>query len=192
MKHLGPVAFDMPADFIERARGRSKMQLASLYGVSHGVISRWRKEAGIFIYKRAPWLACDDEYLKTNYTRLPIPEIAANLNRSEGSVKRRAVYLQLSTGRPRGWNFNTSERAFSSNSRRLVDMRSTNLADLAADHIRTHDRTPVYRCDRNGRANPKANFWKYGYGSVVLTEAELFAKAERKGWSSDSWKMLAA
>src|SRR3546814_15613037 len=62
---------------------------------------------------------------------------------------------------------------------------------MAADYIRSHDRTPVYRCDREGKPNPKAKFWKSGYGSLVLTEDALIAKAERQGWKSDAWQAIA-
>lgn len=192
VKHPGPFGFAMPDDFIDRARGRSERQLADLYGVCRNVITRWRREAGETINRRPPWIRSDDEYLRANYSRLSIPELAAKLNRSEGSVKRRAVTLGITTGRPRGWNLNTAERTFNSSARRLVDMRPSSQADMAADYIRSHDRTPVYRCTKEGTPNPKASYWKYGHGSVVLTEAELIAKAERKGWSADGWKRLVA
>src|SRR3546814_3837843 len=94
------------------------------------------------------------------YSGSSLNDIAAVLGRSVSSVKSKAVSLGLrrSTGQ------------FAPDRAPQIRGRVQGQADMAADYIRSHDRTPVYRCDREGKPNPKAKFWKYGYGSLVRSE----------------------
>lgn len=59
---------------------------------------------------------------------------------------------------------------------------------LAAEHLRKW--CPVYRCDDNGRPNPKGGFWRFG--NTILTPEEVKQRAIRKGWSPDEWRLIAA
>lgn len=157
-------------------------QTAALYGVSVATAHKWRKKVG---YKtplpEGHWTDTDIHRLRTMYSGSSLNDIAAVLGRSVSSVKSKAVSLGLrrSTGQ------------FAPDRAPQIRGRVQGQADMAADYIRSHDRTPVYRCDREGKPNPKAKFWKYGYGSLVLTEDALIAKAERKGWKSDAWQEIA-
>lgn len=157
-------------------------QAARRYGVSVPAVARWRKKLG---YKSPPqeghWTDADIHRLRTMFSSHSYTDIAAVLGRTVSSVKSKAISLGLrkSTGH------------FAPDRAPQIRGRVQGQADMAADFIRSHDRTPVYRCDRDGNPNPKAKFWKYGYGSLVLTEDALLAKAERKGWRADSWREIA-
>ena len=157
-------------------------QTAARYGVSVATAHKWRKKAGY----RTPlpeghWTDADIHRLRTMYSGSSLNDIAAVLGRSVSSIKSKAQSLGLrrATGH------------FAPDRAPQIRGRVQGQADMAADFIRSHDRTPVYRCDREGKPNPKAKFWKYGYGSLVLTEDALIAKAERKGWQADSWREIA-
>lgn len=156
-------------------------QTAARFGVSVATAHAWRKKAG---YRTPPpeghWTDHDVHRLRTMYSGSSLNDIAAVLGRSISSIKSKAQSLGLrrATGQ------------FAPDRAPQIRGRVQGQADMAADFIRSHDRTAIYRCDREGKPNPKAKFWKYGYGSLVLTEDALIAKAERKGWRADSWQEI--
>lgn len=180
----------VPSDFVEYGRRRSLRECAAHYRVSQETVQRWRKVLSIEVGRRTLWSADEDAYLRAHYGRSRTADIAAELNRSMQATQNRAKHIGLK--RPKLINRPVANGRAMMERTPQVYGRVQGTADLAASHVRAHDRTPVYRCDATGKANPKGNFWKYGYGSLVLTETELLTKAERKGWSADSWKRLAA
>lgn len=179
-----PHAIPLPADFGDTAARMSVRKLCAHYGVCKMVVMRWRKEIGTAPDARVTWSQQDREYVRAHYATGSLEDMAAKLGRSVHAIAGMANQLGVRRQRNAGW-FNRDRKP-------NVSGRVQSFADMAAAFIRAHDRTAIYRCDSDGQANPKGGHWKYGHGSLVLTEAELFAKAERKGWQRDEWKKLAA
>lgn len=127
------------------------------------------------------WTPAEDALLRTRHGDWKIEDIARHLNRTLASVSSRATKLKLASGRRFG---RVGPVAGSS--------RCLSHSDKAAEYLRRHDRTQVFRCTSAGRPDPRGNHYRYGFGHVVLTDEELVAKAERKGWLPDAWRELAA
>ena len=178
----------MPEGFVEAAPTTSIRQLSKIFGASVEVCTRWRKELGLTSNHYQLW-TLDEGFLRANYGKMPVADIAAHLNRTIASVKTRAKKLGLQGRNKPAFQ---PQYGFMRDRKPNVSGRVQSSADMAAAFIRAHDRTAIYRTDPEGQPNPKGDHWKYGYGSLVLTEGELLAKAERKGWSADEWKKLAA
>jgi hypothetical protein len=70
---------------------------------------------------------------------------------------------------------------------RFEGQRPKGTADMAAQHLRRD--APVFRCKADGSADPKGKCWRYG--NTVLSEQEMIAKAERKGWDGQAWRNIA-
>lgn len=176
----------IPADFAEYSRDKSWRELCPHFGISRSTLTIWRRETAIAQGRRVAWSDDDDACLKQSYGVVTAGDLAARLGRSINAVKSRArvLGLQRPTFRP--------QFGFTRDRKPNVSGRVQSYADMAAAFIRAHDRTAVYRTTQEGAPDPKGGHWKYGFGSLVLTEAELIAKAERKGWSADEWKQLAA
>lgn len=182
----GGAKIPIPDDFATYAIDKGWRDLAARYKVSRSTITIWRREVAIQQGRRVAWNDDDDAYIRAHYRSASLASMAEHLGRSPAAVKSRArlIGLQLNRKPPQLWRMADRQPS--------VAGRVKGRADMAADHIRAHDRTPVYRCNPDGQPNPKGSHWKYGHGSLVLTEAELFAKAERKGWSAGEWQRLAA
>ncbi|PQM29417.1 hypothetical protein CVO77_00315 [Sphingopyxis lindanitolerans] len=158
-------------------------QATEIYGVSRGTLGKWRQEVG---YKGtpgalAPWTDIEDQQLRANFNTLTYDQLAALIGRSACAIRSRAVAMGM---RKASTQFQPDRRA------KFEGQRAKGYADLAAEYVRCHDRVAIFRCDADGTPNPKGQCWRYGH--AVLTEGELFAKAERKGWRADAWKELAA
>ena len=177
-----PIPIPVPADFDPSIPLRTA---AARYGVSRFTLSRWRREVGYRGKPGAmePWLPVEDQQLKANFNTLSYGEIAALIGRTASAVKSRAIQLGL---RKASTQFQRDSRI------KFEGQRAKGLVDLAAEHVRCHDRVAIFRCDSDGAPNPKGDRWKYGFGSLVLTDDEMIAKAERKGWRPDAWKELRA
>jgi DNA-directed RNA polymerase subunit RPC12/RpoP len=65
----------------------------------------------------------------------------------------------------------------------LVVHRDFSLVGQAADFLRAS--RPMYRCDENGRQNPKGEFWRNAFS--VMTDDEMMARARRAGWKPVEW-----
>lgn len=134
-----------------------------------------------------PWTDAEIALLRERWKNSSAEQIAGLIHRGIPAVKTKALKLGLRKPRTGGWGY-TSEMS----GRRFDGEKAQDLADRAADFVRRHDRTQIYRCDADGQQSLKGQHFKYGFGSLVLTEAELIAKAERKGWRPDAWRELAA
>lgn len=58
--------------------------------------------------------------------------------------------------------------------------------EMAANHLRRM--CPVYRCRDDGRPDQRGSYWRYG--RLVLTPAEIVARAQRKGFDPDAWQRI--
>lgn len=156
---------------------RPLKQSAKLHNVSVATASNWRQKLGYQAPERTDLWTDDEIYrLKTLYAGNSLGHIAAAIGRTESSVKSMAVKLGL---RKATGNF-APDRA------PQIRGRVQGHADMAAQHLQKY--APVFRCSPDGSPNPKGSCWRYG--STVLTEAEMIARAERKGWDADAWKRL--
>lgn len=152
-------------------------QTARRYGVSVATAHAWRKKAGYAT--PAPegyWTDADIHQLKSLYSVSSLNDIAAALGRSVSAVKSKAVALGLrrATGQ------------FAPDRAPKISGRVQGVADMAAQHLRRD--APTFRADADGQANPKGKFWRFG--NITLTEEDMLAKAERKGWSADAWREI--
>lgn len=177
-----PLAKPVPPDFDPATPITVSM---TKHGVSKSTIGKWRREAG---YKGRPgalepWTDLEDQQLKANFNSLTYPQIADLIGRSAAAVKSRAILLGL---RKAAAQFQRDTRT------KFEGQRAKGRADLAAEYVRCHDRVAIFRCDAAGAPKPKGDHWKYGFGSLILTDDEMIAKAERKGWAPDAWKELKA
>lgn len=140
---------------------------------------RWRQEVGY----TGPggtvnaWSEREIYLLRTNFNSMTYNQLCELLGRSAASIKSKAnsIGLKKASGnfaRDRGPRFD--------------GQGVKGIADMAAQHLRRDG--PVYRCDAAGKANPKGKFWRFG--NITLTEADMLAKAERKGWRGDDWKQI--
>lgn len=146
------------------------------YSVCRQTVSRWRSEIGTHVPARVAWTKAEDDYLRDHYRKDGANPVGYKLGRTANAVKARARKMGLETGRPRGWNMDRIGTSMNGE-------RTKGLADIAAQHLRRL--AAVYRCDPNGKANPNGTHWKYGSASLVLTEQELFERAERHGWARE-------
>ena len=185
----GGRSLPIPEGFAAFAEHKGWREICPVYGISRATLTIWRRETAIAQGARFAWSNDDDGYLRANYRALPVGDIAAKLNRTIASVKTRAKKLGLQGRSKPAFQ---PQYGFMRDRKPNVSGRVQSSADMAAAFIRAHDRTAIYRTNQDGAPNPKGDHWKYGYGSLVLTEGELLAKAERKGWQPDEWKKLAA
>lgn len=111
-------------------------------------------------------------------------QIGEEMGRGREPVMAMAKRLGIRRHEASGKQADTSTRFSRDSAPRyfMVSARSMGIQDLAADFIRAHDRTCVFRCKKNGEYAKDGKYWKYGRGSLVLTPQEMMDKAERKGW----------
>lgn len=165
----------IPADFDPSMPIRSAMER---YGIAKGTVLRWRKKRGA-VPKPQPdaWSERELYLLRTNFNSMTYNQLCELLGRSAASIKSKAnsIGLKKASG-----NFSRDRGP------RFDGQGAKGIADMAAQHLRRDG--PVYRCDAAGKANPKGKFWRFG--NITLTEEQMLAKAERKGWRADSWKQI--
>jgi len=166
----------IPADFDPSMPIRKAMER---YGIAKGTVLRWRKKRGA-VPKPQPdaWSERELYLLRTNFNSMTYAQLCEVLpGRTQLAIKTRANAMGLKKA---SGNFARDRGP------RFDGQGAKGIADMAARHLRRDG--PVYRCDAEGKANPKGKFWRYG--NITLTEADMLAKAERKGWRADSWKQI--
>lgn len=153
-------------------------QSARIHNISVATAHNWRVKLGYQPPRDDLWHDDEIHRLKTLYSGNSLNDVAAMLGRTVSAVKSKAIALGLrrATG-----NF-APDRA------PQIRGRCQGQADMAAQFLQRF--APVFRADADGSANPKGESWRYG--SAILTEAELFERAERKGFDPDGWRRLAA
>lgn len=136
------------------------------------------------------WSDQEVEFLMKNYRTMTAAEIGIAIGRPLSGVKHRVRVLGLS--KPKFRPPVPSGSLTNGRGGLTICMSINNvpqgLPERAADFLRIHDRVPMYRCDSIGRAAPKGEFWRYG--NAVLADAEVIAKAQRKGWDENEWRTL--
>lgn len=153
--------------------------LAEQYRCSRTTADRWRRDIdytgpGAQI---GAWTDRDVYLLRTNFNAMTYAQLCELLGRSPSSVKSKALTLGLKKAQG---NFARDSRPT------FCGQRAQGVADMAAQHLRRD--APTFRADADGKPNPKGKFWRFG--NITLTEAEMLAKAERKGWNADSWREI--
>lgn len=142
------------------------------------------------------WSDDDLQLLREKWGSTSSVDIARLLGRSYSAVKLKAYTEGLRRGR--GNRIHPGEKKPRPNHPRPSGLPTAAPAyraavgpsEKAADFLRAHDRVAMYRSDADGKANPQGDHWRYG--NVTLTDAEVVAKAERKGFDGDAWKALAS
>lgn len=166
-----PESFD-PAMPIRKAMVR--------YGIAKGTVMRWRKRCGAVPKDQLDaWSERELYLLRTNFNAMTYAQLCAVLpGRTQLAIKTRANAIGLKKAQG---NFARDSRPI------FQGQHAKGVADMAAQHLRRE--APVFRADALGEPNPKGKCWRYG--GMVLTEAEMIAKAERKGFKADAWRELA-
>jgi hypothetical protein len=172
----GPRERPVPADFDPSLPLR---EACIRYSTSKTTAHRWRREVG---YSGpggtiSPWTERDVYLLRTNFNGMTYTQLVDLLGRSAEAIKAKAKTLGLKKAQG---NFARDSRPV------FHGQRAQGVADMAAQHLRRD--APVFRADADGSANPKGKFWRFG--NITLTEDEMLAKAERKGWSADAWREI--
>lgn len=137
------------------------------------------------------WSDQEVKFLMNNYQTMTAANIGIALGRPLSGVKHRVRVLGLSKPkfRPPVPQGSLTNARGSLKTCMAVNNVPQGISERAADFLRVHDRVPMYRCDDIGRAAPKGEFWRYG--NAVLPDADVIAKAKRKGWDENEWRKLA-
>lgn len=137
----------------------------------------------------ADWSAAEDDVMRARFATTPVPVLAAELGRTRGAVATRAIILGLRKDgdylrrmrvrqcqvirRARGsWGTSAADFALP------VGAGAIGAGAMAADFLRRF--CPVSRCDAAGKYDPRGRYWRIG--DAVLAEADIIARATRKGW----------
>lgn len=169
-------------------------EIAGIVGRTEEEVDAKAASVGL-VRPRTPWQPHEDEYLRKSYASMPSPMIGKALGRTAESVRCRAKLLGVTspTGRYRPNRKKRNDRAsMRSLSPAPLDTGPKDCLDDAAAYVRCKDGTQVYRCDKSGVPMRGGAYFKYGFGSLILTSEELMAKAERKGYNPKAWQELAA
>lgn len=190
----------MPADFPELGATMSIAQTEQHYGCGGATVFRWREEAGLngkMRLKTSPRGATVPADVFERFPGATHAEISAALGIGQSTLKKHLSAMGLSKPRGsasiRGGELTAGfarHRASSSapslgrmgggTAQMIVEQvqRDMSEAGQAADFLRRLG--PVYRCNALGRADFTGSMWRYG--NVILSSADLIARAERKGW----------
>lgn len=167
----------LPVGFEADALILSERELCAKYGLCRKTCARYRQWCG-YLPRRKPTTLPDD--FREVSRGKTITEIARHYGTDTKAVRRwyaKAGIKQFYRG---GYNIAPAP---------LLTKRDDSPAGRAVDEC-LRRLAPTYRCDDTGRANPKGTYWRHG--RVVLSDAEVISRAERKGWSADAWRALAA
>lgn len=166
----------IPEDFDPAMPIRKAMEK---HGVAKMTVIRWRKRCGTRAgEQRLAWTDQDVHTLRTNFSAKSLDQLSAMLGRTKVAIRTKAISIGL---RKSSNTFTRDVRAS------FHGQQAKGVADMAAQHLRRE--APVFRCKPDGSADPKGECWRYG--NTVLSEQEMVAKAERKGWDADEWRELA-
>lgn len=169
-------------------------EIAEITGRSEKEVDAKAASVGL-VRPRTPWQPHEDEYLRKNYVNMSSTLVGKALGRTSESVKGRAKLLGVTspTGRYRPQQKKRKIRDIvRSLSPAPMETGPKDCLDDAAAYVRCKDGTQVYRCDKFGVPMRGGAYFKYGFGSLILTSEELMAKAERKGFNPKAWQELAA
>lgn len=176
----------MPADFAARADGVPNRTLMAHYGVSLGVIGRWRREAGVRPAsggKGRPFVtaAMPDGFALVAPT-MTIKQLRERYGRCKTVIERWLAEAGVTARKP-------LDRHIGNYPLQLTKRvhRDESRAGLAAEFLRRFG--PVYRCRSTGEASIGGSHWNRG--GFVLTGDELIYRAERLGWNPEAWRMVA-
>lgn len=186
----------MPEDFPIHGKVETQKQLMLRYGCGTKAISRWRKQCG-FTHHNAPAVKPK-----------PIPETFASACEVMTS---RQVCEHFGIGISTMWKWCakagarpyrepkqlTAKRALYAGKGRPKRRdfggiassvhRDDSEAGRAANFLRRLG--PLFRCDAQGHQLQDGFFWNRG--GHILTDEDIIARAQRKGWNPEQWRALA-
>lgn len=181
-----PFAHAVPADLAERARTMSVADLAERYAIPRSTMGKMLKREGIIpgVRRNVPNKIPVPADLAELAPTMTQTELSRHYGVSSDAVKRWLREEELAAKRhvptpPRAPRYNRPPLRYvrQPGHSNVAAIKSNYTAeDHAADVLRRFG--PVYRCDEKGGGDPKGKFWRVG--NVVLTGAELIARAERK------------
>ncbi len=178
----------IPDDFPARVAEMNYDQLRLHYKAGNQTVSRWMREAGLSRPKGNR--AQTKRPVPTGFAKLAdlsSAELQERYNCSKEIIRRWRAEVGV-VPVPHRKKTVTGNMALAELNARFSgqDNRPRGVAERAADVLRPY--APVYRCTDTGRADFTGKFWRYG--TVVVTDAELIERAERKGFQADAWRQL--
>lgn len=156
---------DIPDGFPEVAASLGVRELVKRFGACAEVIARWRKELGIDTAHYRKW-GNDDGFLRANYGSMTAAAIAEHLDRTVDSVKTRAKKLGLIKRKPGVFV------------RR--EMQAPMMAGHGGEAAYLQAFGPIYRCHKDGTANPIGAYWRWAGQTLTHDEMEAKARAHRE------------
>lgn len=164
----------MPDDFADRAPYMSSRELMALYRTSDRQVARWRRETGILPPNRLPDPPAD---FAEQARQMRISDLARHyiVTRKVILAWAKRVGVKPKAGpRPTGsWGYGSMVRP---NDR---DQRPDSHGLRAQTFMQRF--APCYRVDDNGRPDPAGSSFRFG--RRIMSEAQLIARAEAKGFS---------
>lgn len=199
MSRATNIARPVPPDFAATATTLTKQQLMALYGAGWNCLTRWLEAVGV-----TPPLGCagvkkallPDDYRAVAarlVTQSAIGKhygvsyvIVRRWDREAGLVRQR--FIPSPTPRT-PTTPSTAKRQGGHGFRASAAVpRDTSRAGQAARFLQRD--CPVYRCRPDGQQSERGTHWHYGR-NTILTDAEIIARAERRGFDPDGWKRVA-
>lgn len=196
MSHTRPA----PDDFATFAPGKTCLELEAHYRAAQKTIARWRRETGVRAAthkERAQGMVRQAPPQFANMApTMTIAALSAHFRAGRARVRRWLAELDIEPGK-RSYPSYVPHLRRASNRNPLGSLKTQDfgahgdgsLAQRAVDECLRHY-APVYRCDEAGKQDCHGRFWRVG--SAVLTDDEIVARAQRKGWDADAWRRVAA
>lgn len=175
----------IPADFAELWQTHTQVELVAHYHRAASTISLWVKRLNLV---RSPdsrtvqKLSMPADF-KAAQAGLTIMQLCTRYGVGRDRIRRWLAEAGINRGEVRLIKPNAYMTA-------PVDRvrRDTTRAGMAASFMQRQGWI-VYRCNEIGRQMADGPKWRCG--SVVITDADLIARAERKGWDGDAWARVA-
>ena len=180
----------MPEDFPIHGKVETQKQLMLRYECGTKAIGRWRKQCG-FTQKNAPAIKpkpIPDDFASACAV-MTIRQVCEHFSIGVGTMRKYCAVKgvkpcpeprrpRLNVGRPKRRDFGGIASSVH---------RDDSEAGRAANFLRRFG--PLFRCDAQGHQLQDGFFWNRG--GYVLTDEDIIARAQRKGWNPEQWRVLA-
>lgn len=181
----------VPDDFADRWQTTSLEALADHYGRGIATVRQWAALHGLSRPRGSHLPSNRPNPLPANFAQMQagytIQQLMAHYRvgrdvmrrwMKEAGIKRDRFQQPLRMVKPNAYATAPVDRPH----------RDASRAGMAASFMQRQGWI-VYRCDDMGRQLADGPKWRCG--TVTITDADLIARAERKGWDADAWKRVA-
>lgn len=172
----------VPDGFAALAGTMSNGALSRHFGVSDHTAARWRREVGLPL-RFVPQLKPVPPGFEAMATRLPRTQLAKHFSCSVDTIVRWAE----ETGTTLIQGYRGHNRSYGARNVSVIDTRNDSLASRAQTYLQRF--YPVWRCDEQGRFDPKGSHFRCD--GVTRTTEEMIERARRKGFDENEWRRAA-